>query len=586
MTTSTAETHLRLDGVSHAFGARRVLTDVSFSVPSGARVGLIGENGSGKSTLLRIAAGVLSPSAGSVTATTPGGRLPRVGLLHQEPPFAGTDTIFEALAAATAPVRAATLRLDRASEALALPGDARETRAREAEYSEALDDVERLGAWELEARVEQTLAGLGIGEIPRDRATAELSGGQRARLSLAWTLLNSPDVLLLDEPTNHLDDRATAYVAFTLSHWRGPIMFSSHDRAFLDEAATSLIDLDPAPRQHSVAAALVQDGTGSGIGVTRFTGSYSEYLAARSKARSRWEEQYAAEQAELRRLRASVGSNQIVGHEEWKPRTESRIATKFYADRNARVVARRVNDARSRLDELTARQVAQPPRELTFAGFGAPATPISAEKSAADSPPAPVVAAAGIGIVGRLAPRTLTLGVGEKLLVTGPNGAGKSTLLAVLAGLRSPDSGTVQLTPGTRVGILAQDSTFDGPRESGGDRSVAEVYAEAVGARIAEAVPLSALGLLAARDEAVPVEALSVGQRRRLALATLIADPPDVLLLDEPTNHLSLRLADAIEHAVTNFPGTVVIASHDRWLRERWLGRHLELEPAQAVENP
>ncbi|GAA2830289.1 macrolide transport system ATP-binding/permease protein [Leucobacter komagatae] len=585
MTASTAETHLRLDGVSHAFGARRVLTDVSFSVASGARVGLIGENGSGKSTLLRIAAGALSPSAGAVTVMTPGGRAPRVGLLHQEPPFAGAATIRDALAAATAPVRAATLRLDRASEALALPGDARETRAREGAYSEALDDVERLGAWELETRVEQTLAGLGISEIPRDRATAELSGGQRARLSLAWTLLNSPDVLLLDEPTNHLDDRATAYVVFTLSRWRGPVMFASHDRAFLDEAATSLVDLDPAPRQHSVAAALAQDGTGSGIGVTRFTGGYSEYLAARSLARKRWEAQYAAEQAELRRLRASVGSNQIVGHEEWKPRTESRIATKFYADRNARVVARRVNDARSRLDELAVRQVAQPPRELTFAGFGAPSAPNAAEPIPAAPIPEPVVAAVGISVAGRLAPTTLTLRVGEKLLITGANGAGKSTLLAVLARLRSPDTGAVHLAPGTRVGILEQDSTFAGPHGSGGDRSVAEVYAEAVGLKIAEAVPLSALRLLAARDEAVPVETLSVGQRRRLALATLIADPPDVLLLDEPTNHLSLSLADAIERAVTNFPGTVVLASHDRWLRERWRGRRLELGPAQTSEN-
>ncbi|MFF8817679.1 ABC-F family ATP-binding cassette domain-containing protein [Leucobacter sp. NPDC015123] len=590
-----ASTHLRLDDVSHTYGGRRVLTDITFAVPSGARVGLIGENGSGKSTLLRIAAGTLVPSKGTVSATAPGGGSPRIGLLHQEPPFAGADTILTALAAATRPVLEAAARLDAAGAALAAPGDTAELRARETAYAEALDDAERLGAWELETRVERTLAGLGIESIPRDRRTSELSGGQRARLSLAWTILNSPDVLLLDEPTNHLDDQATAYVIHTLTRWHGPVLFASHDRAFLDDAATSLVDLDPTPRPHTRAAQLVQDGAGSGIGVARFTGSYSQYVEERRRIRSRWEEQYAAEQAELRRLRASAGAGQIVGHGEWKPRTETRAAQKFYADRNARVVARRVNDAKARLDALAAKQIAAPPLELAFAGIEAPTSPrlepadslgSDTHSSSAAVDDGPVIAATSIAVAGRLAPTTFILRRGGKLLVTGPNGAGKSTLLSLLARPGEPGTGSLRVAPGTRIGLLEQDATFADPRGLGDSRLVTDVYADGVGARLAAERPLSTFGLLNARDEGVPLSALSVGQRRRLALAILIASPPDLLLLDEPTNHLSPALADALELAVTNFTGTVVIASHDRWLRTRWDDQQLSLTPEARTKTP
>lgn len=585
MSNSLFSAHLRFDSVSKSFGARRVLTDISFAVPAGSRVGLIGENGSGKSTLLRIAAGLTGADAGSVTAIAPGGRAASIGLLHQEPPFGPTDTIRTAIHAATAPVRAALAALEQLSEELAVHPEAPD--AGDA-YAEALDTVERLSAWELDTRVERMLAGLGIAQIPRDRATRSLSGGQRARLSLAWLLLNAPDVLLLDEPTNHLDDSASEFLTRTLTTWRGPVLFASHDRAFLDEAATALVDLDPAPLPESIAATLVQDGTGSGIGVTRFTGSYTDYVTAQRDARRRWSQQYSDEQAELRRLRAAVGDNQIVGHVDWKPRSESRMAQKFYADRNARVVARRVNDARSRLDTLTARQISRPHAPLTFAGIAAPSAPNGAarepERSAGGPPVSsgntvPAVTLMRVAVEGRLPATSLEVLAGEKWLLTGANGAGKSTLLRTIAGLVQADEGAVTIAPDMRVGILEQENMFADPRGVGTHRTAQETYVDGVGIERATAIPLEQSGLLALRDEAQPLAALSTGQQRRLALAILIAVPPDILLLDEPTNHLSLTLAGAIEEAVAAFPGTVIVASHDRWLRRRWQGSHIELKP-------
>ncbi|MGP5054677.1 ABC-F family ATP-binding cassette domain-containing protein [Brachybacterium paraconglomeratum] len=557
-----------MDGLSFSYPDRRVLTDVSFVVPAGDRVGLIGENGSGKSTLLSVIAGVLEPTAGTVTVNAPDANAPMLGLLHQESPFSVTETIDDALETAVAPSRRAAEAVSTLGAALA---DSPDDPATADAYARALETAERLGAWEVDARISAMLTGLGLGGIDRDRPTGALSGGQRARLALAWLLLSAPDVLLLDEPTNHLDDAATAYLVSVLTGWRGPLLIASHDRAFLDETVTSLLDLDPSPLPHAVAGPLVDDGTGTGIGLTRFTGSYSDYLAARAEARQRWERQYRDEQAELSGLRAAVKDQQTVGHADWRPRSEVRMAQKFYADRNAQVVSRRVNDARSRLTELEERQIRKPPRELEFQGLtvaGAPRVIGALE---------PVLTTVNATRTDRLPATSLSISRGEKWLITGPNGSGKSTLLGLLAGILEPSSGQVTRAPGDRVRLLAQETALPDPNDRGPARTALDAYTDLVGAERAARVPLSTFGLIAGRDHNRPVQELSVGQQRRLALAVLLADPPEILLLDEPTNHFSLSLVTALEETLAHYPGTVVVASHDRWLRKRWKGQRLML---------
>lgn len=181
-----------------------------------------------------------------------------------------------------------------------------------------------------------------------------------------------------------------------------------------------------------------------------------------------------------------------------------------------------------------------------------------------------------ISVEGRLPGPSLTLNGTEKLLVTGPNGSGKSTLLSVLAGQLTPDAGSLTVT-GVRTGYLTQDVDLPDPHDRGDDRTVERAYRDLVGEELAEEVPLSTFGLIHPRDENRPLVELSLGQQRRVALAVLLADPPEVLLLDEPDNHLSLSLVTALEEAIPEYPGAVVVASHDRWLRERWSGARLEL---------
>ncbi|MDN5583251.1 MAG: ATP-binding cassette domain-containing protein, partial [Corynebacterium sp.] len=311
-------------------------------------------------------------------------------------------------------------------------------------------------------------------------------------------------------------------------------------------------------------------------GVTRYTGNYTDYLAARRDVRQRWERQYRDEQAELKRLRAGVRDNHQVGHTNRDIQVENKITKKFYGDRNAKVVSRRVNDSRSRLEKLEESQVRKSPAELTFAGLTAAGRDDTAGRTG------PVLVAAGVEVAGRLPRTSVTVNGDEKLLVTGPNGSGKSTLLEVLAGTLAPSAGTVGgvgsgAGSGVSVGHLTQEVVLPDPAGRGPGRTVERAYRDAVGDELADAVPLATFGLIHPRDESRPLAELSLGQQRRVSLAVLLADPPDVLLLDEPDNHLSLSLFTALEEAIPAYPGAVVVASHDRWLRRRWAGERLEL---------
>ncbi|MFD0592772.1 ATP-binding cassette domain-containing protein [Catellatospora coxensis] len=229
---------------------------------------------------------------------------------------------------------------------------------------------------------------------------------------------------------------------------------------------------------------------------------------------------------------------------------------KFHGARVQAQVSRRVRNAEQRLAVLERDAISRPPALLSFQ---APALTTAGEDTA--------LTLRDVHVPGRLRLDRLDLPADGRLLVTGPNGAGKSTLLSVLAGRLRPAEGSVTRRRGLRVGLLAQDDRFDDPAAT----------PRALYDRCHAEVPLVELGLVAPRDLDRPVGALSVGQRRRVALALLIADPPHLLLLDEPTNHLSPALADELEDALGRAPGAIVVASHDRWLRRHWQGARLDL---------
>lgn len=503
-------------------------------VAPGDRLGLIGENGAGKSTLLRILAGEEVPDAGAVS------RPDDTGLLWQEVPLPASTTVEQLIEHALADVRQLEAAL--AATAAALNGSAEA----DAAYADALAAAERADVWSADARVAETLAGLGVAGIPPHTALGDVSGGQRSRLALAALLISRPSALLLDEPTNHLDDSAVDFLRRTLVDWRGPVVFASHDRAFLDEVATCLLDIDPARS-----------------GVTRYGGGYSAYLEEKAAERARWDQQFAAEEKEVASLALTVEDIPRTFGVARGMRDNNKLSYDARGNKVVKQVSRRVRNARGRLEELLESRVEEPPPVLAFAGI-----PHGAHALHDDEP---VLALSG-AVEGRLSIEGLELNTTDRLLVTGPNGAGKSTLLNVLAGRLPLDRGRLARRRGLRVAILDQDVRFAEP-----GRSARSTYERTMGERRADAVSLIDLGLLPPHALDQPVGELSIGQQRRLALALVIARPPHVFLLDEPTNHLSLSLATELEDALGSYPGAVVVASHDRWLRRRWEGREWRL---------
>jgi macrolide transport system ATP-binding/permease protein len=596
-------THIRADGISRSYGDHRIISDLTLIIDSTHRVGLIGENGAGKSTLLRLLAGTELPDRGTVT------RPARTALLWQEVQYAPTDTVEQLIEDALSDIRAIERDLVDAAAALAEAGEAGEAGEAPApatdgappagsathaapevdpaeRYSQALAAAEAADVWTVEARRDEILAGLGVAGIPLTRRLEEVSGGQRSRFALAALLLARPSALLLDEPTNHLDDSATEFLRTQLIAWPGPVVFASHDRAFLDEVATVLVDLDPS-RAGAATGGASDDGgtTGSGGGATgrrsgptsirrsaptRFGGTYTEYLAEKAAERRRWETQYAVEQQELRYLDNSVAvtAREI---ENDKPRPDhDKMGFDFRTGKVQKQVSRRIRNAQGRLTELQDTQVAPPAAVLAFTGIPHGSHALDYESA--------LLKLRGTHVAGRLHITKLAIEATSSILVTGANGAGKSTLLGVLAGTVRADGGSVHRRRGLRVALLEQDVRFTDPT-----RSPRSIYERTVGERRAELVPLAGLGLLASRDLDRPTGTLSIGQQRRLALALIIARPPHVFLLDEPTNHLSLDLATELEDALGTYPGAVIVASHDRWLRRRWEGATLPLRDGVVI---
>ena len=529
--------------VVRTLGDRRVLDGISLTAAPGRRIGLIGENGVGKSTLLRVLAGLDTPDAGSVT------RPADLGFLHQEMPYDAGATIAVVLDEALREAREDLAELDRLGTELAhVPEDDPAHQDLLDSYGRRLEQAQDRESWDADRRAALVLDGLGLGALGHDRTLGSLSGGQRGRLALAALLVRRPSALLLDEPTNHLDDGAAGFLEEQLRDLPGTVVAASHDRAFLDAVCTDLIDLDPAVD-----------------GPVRYGGGYSAYLAEKRAERQRWERRYAEEEEELAQLRQTAG---VTAHRVAPDRGPTDNEKMGYGHRAGRVqsqISRRVRNATRRLEELERNRVGEPPRPLRFTSGHLAA---SGEDDAG-----PLVSLLDVRIPGRLSLNSLEVSPTDRLLVTGGNGAGKSTLLAVLAG-RLPIDGEVHRRRGLTVGMLAQDTAFERP-----DRTVRETYEQTLGARWAEKVPLSSLGLMHEADLDKPVGHLSVGQRRRLALALLVARPPQLLLLDEPTNHLSPALCDELEAALGPGPGAIVVASHDRWLRRRWQGRALRLTP-------
>ncbi|WP_406310556.1 ribosomal protection-like ABC-F family protein [Streptomyces sp. NBC_00623] len=535
---------LTMKDVSKAYGDRTVLDQVSLTVRPGDRVGVIGENGSGKSTLLRLMAGAEKPDTGHVTVRFHAG----IGHLSQTLALGAAHTVQDAVDAALAELRELEQRIRTAEAALAMSETP--TEAELAAYGDLLTVYEERDGYRADARVDAALHGLGIGHFTRDRSLGTLSGGEQSRLALACVLASAPELLLLDEPTNHLDLHATNWLEDHLRAHRGTLVVITHDRAFLERTTTVILEVDRDLRS-----------------VVRYGDGWDCYRSAKAAARRRWAQDHQAWLDELARTQelADAAGRRVAGtgkdpHEGWGKHRRSHEAK----------LSGQVRAARTRLDELRRSPVPAPPQPLRF----------TAELTvAADGEPhqEPLAELDSVVVGDRLDLPAWQVTPGQRLLVTGPNGAGKTTLLRVLAGDLRPDRGTVRRRAG--IGYLPQELPARPTRRT----LLATFAAGRPGHPENWAEHLLALGLFRPEDLTVPVAALSVGQQRRLAIARLVTRPADLLVLDEPTNHIALDLVEELEAALAQYRGAVVVVSHDRSFRSRFVGDRLELRAGRPV---
>jgi ATPase subunit of ABC transporter with duplicated ATPase domains len=522
---------LSAKAVTFRRGTRLILDRISLSIGPRTRLGVVGPNGVGKSTLLRILADLEEPESGKVERSPAG---LQVGYLSQEPDARRGETVRAYLARRTG-VAAAGADLDRLTAAMA------DDPTRVGLYSEALDRFLALGGDDFDARVGLVAADVGLPPDFHEVAVADLSGGQAARAGLAAILLARFDIFLLDEPTNDLDFAGLDRLESFLASAPGGVAVVSHDRAFLDRVVTRIIEID----EHRHTA-------------TEYAGAWSEYIERRALARSQQTEAYEAWVAERNRLRQRIRtqrswSEQGVRTAAKKPRDNDKAQRGFFVNRTEKQAAK-VRQSEKALARMGA-------VEKPWEGWDLHLELTPANRSG------DVVARLEGAVVQRgrfqLGPVDLELSWADRVAITGPNGGGKSTLLTALFGGLPLAEGRQWVGPSVVVGELDQHrARLDAGRDLLGG------FMAATGLRAEEARSTLAKFGLAASHVARRPTALSPGERTRALLAALMASGTNCLVFDEPTNHLDLPAIEALEEALEQFRGTLLVVSHDRWLLE------------------
>lgn len=497
---------ISLSGVRKSFGASQILDEITFTIGVGEKVALVGPNGCGKTTVLRIIAGLDEPDSGQMQIL-PG---TTIGYMPQDSELDGTRTLVEEVSNASVEVLELEARLRRLESAMEMV-EGRDLTTLLEEYGEAQHEFERLGGYAFEAEVKSALDGLGLGPEHWDKPVGVLSGGQKTRAALAKLLLLKPDVLLLDEPTNHLDIQACEWLEEFLQDFPGAVLVVSHDRYFLDRVVTKVVDLHQ--------------------GVTRsYPGNYTAYTKQRQEFLRQQLENYERQQQEIARLEDFIARYHAgQRHREAKSRQKK-------LEKMARIQKPRLDSRKPhlRLDTImiSGHVVAD------IRGLG---------KSFGDK-----ILFQGLDLL---------VERGDRIGLVGPNGAGKTTLLRMILGEEEPDTGTISLGYAVEIGYFAQDLSELDP-----ENTVLDELLETHDMTPAEARNLLARFLFTGDDVFKVVSALSGGERNRLVLAKLMLKQSNVLLLDEPTNHLDIDSRQALDEALRDFEGTIILSSHDRYL--------------------
>ena len=494
---------LRLDNLSLAFGHRALLDRVELEVSRGERVCLVGRNGEGKSSLLRVISGEISADDGKLWLR-PG---MRVAYLAQEAALDSHETVFDVVAGGLPELGQLISDYHHAAVALGEPNAADGLQR----LADLQHELEAAGGWQLEQRVESVLSRLAL---DGDAGFHSLSGGWRRRVLLARALVCEPDVLLLDEPTNHLDIEAITWLEDFMVEYPGALLFISHDRAFVRRLATRIIELDRGQ-------------------LASWPGSYDDYVRRK------------AGQLEVEARHNALFDKKLSQEEAWirqgikarRTRNEGRVRALQDLREQRRQRRERVGKVDLQLDR------GEQSGKLVF----------EAEH-------------VSVSFDGQVIIRDFSTTIlrGDRVGIIGPNGAGKSTLIRVLLGELRPDSGTVRRGTRQQVAYFDQQRAQLNPAATVMDNVAGGSQRVTVNGRDRHVAGYLRDFLFPAERLHSPVSTLSGGERNRLLLARLFAQPANLLVMDEPTNDLDVETLELLEELLMDYHGTLLLVSHDR----------------------
>ena len=515
--------------IAKSFGVNAVLRDVSLTVQQGDRIGLVGVNGCGKSTLMRILAGLDAQDGGEISLV----RGLRVGYLAQQNMVTSGETVWNELQKVYEQVFAMEKKLRELEDEMAhAHTDAQRFAQLSADYDRLTQRFEEADGYSWKSMVSGVLNGLGFKPAQYDQCVDSLSGGEQTRLCLARLLLQKPDLLLLDEPTNHLDMETLQWLENYLAVYKGSVLVISHDRYFLDHVCTGIVEILMGSSE-------------------QYNGNYTRYIAQRQERFESRMRAYEIQQKEIERQQAIIARYRMFNREKSIRAAESREKA---LDRMEKL-EKPVDERAIRFSFEARRRTGEDVLQLTeiSKSFG--------EKHLFHD-------------------LTLRVRAGDRVALIGPNGVGKSTLIKIIVGEEQPDTGFIRYGSNVDIGYYDQhQSTLHA------DKTVLDEIWDRF-PQMEQSNVRGALGmfLFTGDDVFKPIHTLSGGEKGRVALTALMLRKDNLLLLDEPTNHLDMDSREVLEDALTDFGGTIITVSHDRYFINRIANRIIEMQPDGVTE--